>query len=110
MRRKAGECGAVTLHLPDGRGWHQLRAQHPEEVDKADQKIADAAIGRLFRQVLRHQYLLFPGIQSVPASGTPAMAAASTVSAARSSGSRLWRCHLPQAPPQAWASIVSTVP
>ena len=30
-----------------------------------------------------------PGIQSVPASGTPAMAAASTVRATRSSGSRL---------------------
>jgi hypothetical protein len=38
-----------------------------------------------------------PGIQSVPASGTLAMAAASIVSAARSSGSRLCTSDLPQA-------------
>src|ERR1700730_16453144 len=38
-----------------------------------------------------------PGIQSVPARGTWAMAAASTVSATRSSGSRLWTLDLPQA-------------
>ena len=38
-----------------------------------------------------------PGTQHVPASGTRAIAAASTVSATRSSGSRLWTCDLPHA-------------
>jgi hypothetical protein len=38
-----------------------------------------------------------PGIQLVPASGIRAIAAASSVSATRSSGSRLCRCDLPQA-------------
>src|SRR5262249_59786536 len=38
-----------------------------------------------------------PGTQSVPASGILAMAAASTVRATRSSGSRLCTCDLPHA-------------
>ena len=50
-----------------------------------------------------------PGIQSVPASGTPAMAAASTVSAARSSGSRFKTCDLPQARAKVWVSSTSVV-
>ncbi len=49
-----------------------------------------------------------PGIQLVPASGTRAIAAASTVSATRSSGSRLWTCDLPQARASVCASSVST--
>ena len=49
-----------------------------------------------------------PGIQSVPASGTRAMAAASTVSATRSSGSRLCTWLLPQARAMVCASSVST--
>ena len=53
-------------------------------------------------------YPLTPGIQSVPASGTCAIAAASTVSATRSSGSRLCRCDLPHARASVCASSVST--
>ena len=49
-----------------------------------------------------------PGIQSVPASGTPAIAAASTVSATRSSGSRLCTCDLPHARASVCASSVRT--
>ncbi len=47
-----------------------------------------------------------PGIQPVPASGTCAMAAASTVRAARSSGSRWWTSDLPQARASAVTSMV----
>ena len=49
-----------------------------------------------------------PGIQSVPANGTPAIAAASTVNAQRSSGSRLRRSLLPQARAMVCASNVMT--
>mgnify|MGYP003694574319 CR=1 FL=1 len=49
-----------------------------------------------------------PGIQSVPASGTLAIAAASMVTATRSSGSRCSTCALPQARAMVWASMVST--
>ena len=49
-----------------------------------------------------------PGIQSVPASGTRAIAAASIVTATRSSGSRWHTCALPQARAIVCASIVST--
>jgi hypothetical protein len=45
-----------------------------------------------------------PGIQFVPASGTRAMAAASTVSATRSSGSRFWTWDLPHARASVWVS------
>ena len=45
-----------------------------------------------------------PGIQSVPASGTLAIAAASRVSATMSSGSRLWTWDLPQARARVCAS------
>ena len=48
-----------------------------------------------------------PGIQSVPASGTLAIAAASMVSAARSSGSRLCTSDLPQARASMVTSMVS---
>ena len=51
---------------------------------------------------------LTPGIQLVPASGTRAIAAASTVSATRSSGSRLWTCDLPHARASVCVSSVST--
>src|ERR1700682_2673090 len=49
-----------------------------------------------------------PGIQSVPASGTRAIAAASIVTATRSSGSRCSTWALPQARAMVWASMVST--
>ena len=48
------------------------------------------------------------GIQPVPASGTRAIAAASIVSATRSSGSRLRTWDLPQARARVWASSVRT--
>ena len=47
-----------------------------------------------------------PGTQLVPASGTRAIAAASSVSATRSSGSRLCRCDLPHPRASVWASRV----
>ncbi len=55
-----------------------------------------------------HEGPLTPGIQSVPASGTFAIAAASTVSATRSSGSRLWTCDLPHARARVCVSSVRT--
>src|SRR5262245_17216191 len=55
-----------------------------------------------------HQSPFVPGIQSVPASGTLAMAAASTVRATRSSGSRLWTWDLPQARARVCVSSVRT--
>ena len=61
------------------------------------------------RRALGVQYEpLTPGIQLVPASGTRAIAAASTVSATRSSGSRLCTCDLPHARASVCASSVST--
>ena len=48
------------------------------------------------------------GIHEVPASGTRAIAADSTVNATRSSGSRLCRCDLPQARAMVCASSTST--
>ena len=45
-----------------------------------------------------------PGTQVVPANGTRAIAAASSVSATRSSGSRLCTCDLPQPRASVWAS------
>src|SRR5262249_23271868 len=60
------------------------------------------------RQEERHQRPSWPGIQSVPASGTRAIAAASTVSATRSSGSRLWTCDFPHARASVCASSVRT--
>ena len=51
---------------------------------------------------------LAPGIQSVPANGTRAIAAASMVTATRSSGSRWHTWALPQARAIVWASMVST--
>ena len=58
--------------------------------------------------LLAAQRLDQPGIQFVPASGTRAIAAASIVSATRSSGSRLWTCDLPQARASVCVSSVST--
>src|SRR5438045_8540582 len=55
--------------------------------------------------VIRHS---LPGIQFVPASGTPAIAAASTVRATRSSRSRWCTFDLPQARASVAISIVST--
>src|SRR4029079_11132101 len=55
-----------------------------------------------------HSRPFAPGIHSVPASGTFAIAAASTVSATRSSGSRLWTWDLPHARASVCASRVST--
>src|SRR5258706_11198975 len=61
--------------------------------------------------VARHKPLPYccPGIQSVPASGTFAIAAASTVSATRSSGSRWWTSDLPHARAMAVSSMVSAL-
>ncbi len=124
---EAGETGAVALHVADRRGRRQLGAQHAEQVGVADQEILDLSLFGDFGQIGGHgepplgrrfsdplsartrRYIPFlPGIQLVPASGTPAMAAASTVSATRSSGSRLCTWLLPQARAMICVSIVST--
>ena len=67
---------------------------------------ADDDDSRLTRERLTRVAAGQPGIQSVPARGTLAMAAASTVRAARSSGSRWWTSDLPQARASAVTSIV----
>src|SRR5207253_2123099 len=64
--------------------------------------VAQAAVGA------RDEEAQTPGIHSVPASGTRAIAAASIVRATRSSGSRLWTCDLPQARASVCASSVIT--
>ena len=38
------EAGALLLHVGDGARRHQLRSQHAEQVDEADQEIADALV------------------------------------------------------------------
>lgn len=57
---------------------------------------------------LPHQYCTCPGIQFVPASGTRAIAAASTFNATRSSESRLCKCDLPHARAMVCASSTNT--
>lgn len=102
----------VPLHFRDGLGRHQLGAQGAEEIGVGNQEILDLAVFRdlgrwvamlSFPFVEASNYLLsflidpridalhipLPGIQFVPASSTPAIAANSTVRATRSSGSRL---------------------
>ena len=75
-------------------------AQCPRGRRALDAAADDDDVGRLAH--------VRPGIQSVPASGTRAMAAASMVTATRSSGSRCSTCALPHARAMVWASIVST--
>src|SRR5439155_25258597 len=77
-------------------------------AEMRQQKADLVAIARDRRVVELHHDPFRPGIQSVPASGTRAMAAASTVSATRSSGSRLWTCDLPHARASVCVSSVST--
>ena len=67
-------------------------------VDRADLNAGEVLeVDAWFGDHIGHVALIVPGIQLVPASGTRAIAAASIVSATRSSGSRLWTCDLPQA-------------
>ena len=104
--REAGKACPVLRHVGDGACGRELGPQRAEQVDKGNQEIFDPALAGLDCQINRHATPLAlpvkgrrlaapyscdfdPGIQSVPASGTLAIAAASTVSATRSSGSRL---------------------
>ena len=123
---KAGKPRARLLHPADRRGRHQLRALAAEQIGVGDQEILDALVLGDTRQIARHwsrsplfvktrasrsvphSVPVIPGIQSVPANGTRAIAAASMVSATRSSGSRLCRWLLPQARAMVCASSVST--
>ena len=119
---ETGEAGAVLGHVADRGGRRQLGAQRAEQIDIGNQEIFDPALAGLDCKIDRHVTALstpkarsslvpiyvVPGIQFVPASGTLAMAAASTVSATRSSGSRLRTWLLPQARAMVCVSSVST--
>ena len=70
-------------------------------------RVAESSLEMATRWMSGESYIR-PGIQRVPASGTCAIAAASTVSAAMSSGSRLCTCDFPQARASVWHSIVKT--
>ena len=91
-RRQLG--GAGDRRLGDGADRHH-------EQDRA----GDARGGLRGHGCVVHRGA--PGIQSVPASGTLAIAADSMVSAARSSGSRLCTSDLPQARASMVTSMVS---
>ena len=68
-------------------------------------EVGDAA-GRQLRPSNHDHRSPRPGIQPVPARGTPAIAAASMVRATRSSRSRLWTSDLPHARARVVSSIV----
>ena len=90
-----------------GRPLHaeQVEAGQVAQVDRRVQpERVGAGVGDPRAQ--RVQMADQPGIQLVPASGTRAIAAASTVSATRSSGSRLCTCDLPHARASVWVSSV----
>ena len=55
MGGEAGEGRAGLLHLADRVRGHQLGALHAEQIGVADDEIADAAILRDLRQILRHE-------------------------------------------------------
>src|SRR5262249_49345637 len=77
-------------------------------IDRADLHAREVLqIDAWFGDHIGHVALIVPGIQLVPANGTRAIAAASIVSATRSSGSRLWTWDLPHARARVWASSVS---
>jgi hypothetical protein len=124
------EACAVLLHVGDGLRRDQFRALPAEQVGEGDHEVFHAAfsaansarsvvMSRIPRFVLvstlpaitpvLHQYPGLPGYQSVPASGTCAIAAASIVRAQRSSGSRLCRWLWPQARAMVCASSVMTL-
>src|SRR5262249_26364389 len=91
--------------LADGLSRGPLLSPYDERETPADPGLA---VSRFRRD--RHVHprpFPVPGIQSVPASGTLAIAAASMVSATRSSGSRWWTLDLPQARASAVSSMVS---
>src|SRR5687767_3523791 len=117
-----GEARTILLHVGDGLCGNELGTLPTEQVGVGDHEVLDLVQLRELREILprvlfqaslkgsSHRSLPFPrfrprggvrqnpflpGIQSVPASGTPAMAAASMVRAQRSSGSRLWTWFLP---------------
>src|SRR5205085_8371377 len=92
----AGDVAAevdVAVQLGEARPALRPRADLAAEAEVRD--LADAAVGA--GEEVGHQRASWPGIQEVPASGTRAIAAASTVSATRSSGSRFCTRDLPQA-------------
>ena len=99
---ETGETRAVLGHVVDRLRGDELRPLTSEEVGVGDHEILDppflGPFGKVFGHMITPCNVLFfvdqkpplrPGIQLVPAMGTPAIAAASMVSAQRSSGSRL---------------------
>lgn len=72
-----------------------LEESHGGVIEKAED-LPDLPVGGV-DQLDLHEPGRLPGIQSVPARGSLAMAAASTVSATRSSRSRWWTLDLPHA-------------
>src|SRR5262249_34115364 len=113
--RKSGKARPVLGHIADRDGGSEFRPQRAEKIDIGNEEIFDSAFFRCLHQVCCHDaipftknYASLPGIQPGPASGTRAIAAASTVRATRSSGSRLCTWLLPQARAMVWVSSVST--
>ena len=51
---KARKTRPVVLHLANGRSGDELGAQHPEQIDKTDQKIRNASVLRDLRQISGH--------------------------------------------------------
>ena len=92
--RPAGKTHAFADGVPQRRHRHHFHLSRSRHIDKLHEEKFNALLREAFfnRVAIRHNRLLvqgFPGIQSVPAKGILAMAAASMVSAAKSSGSKL---------------------
>ena len=110
-RLVASSCCAIAAGDAD-----PLSGRFLHVKDDLDELLAEAAAGHVgaaaadapARLTVRSPPPSRPGIQFVPASGTRAIAAASMVSATRSSGSRLCTCDLPHARASVCASSVST--
>ena len=93
-----------------GRALHAQQVE-PGQVAQVDRRVQPERVGARLAEAPLDDVELSqapdPGTQPVPASGTRAIAAASTVSATRSSGSRLWTCDLPHARASVCVSSVS---
>ena len=126
---KASKSSAFLRHLADRRRGNELCSHRAEQVEEADQEVLDASGFRFLALDPCHSptlvaqqrpsqpaatnlkiksHLFRPVSNAVPANGTRAIAAASMVSATRSSGSSLWTWLLPHARAIVCVSSVST--
>lgn len=114
LARAAGADGVPLQHEHVADAALREGPRHGHALDAAadDDDVDDAAADETaqtgqFGCAGRPVHGVTPGIHDVPASGTRAIAAASTVSATRSSGSRWWTSALPQARASMVVSMVS---